>query len=432
MVVAAPRSQLDLDGLVEADRVHRSLYLSPEIFDAEMHRIFERTWVFVAHKSEVPNPGDYKTTSIGRNPVIVTRDDAGEIHVLMNRCMHRGSIVCRDECGNAAAFRCGYHGWTYNSAGELVIVPGRGMYGPEFDQGELGLVQARRVASYRGFVFASLSPRGEDLPTYLGKARYYLDLVLDVSPRGEIELGFGVQKYWYQANWKFQLENWLDSYHAAITHETAFAVRERRAPAAQSRARSDAAGMEEDPYINTTFGRGHGTINAKQGANSAWARGAARHPEYLAALDERYGSERVQELTEESNLQLVVFPNLFFKMGDQELRVLRPVAVDRTVVYAYPYMLKGAPDDLNAHQINHLAWWSSAAGFGQPDDLEAWVRCQEGLQATGADWVLFARGIGQEWTEPDGEIVGRRTTEVPMRGIYREWQRLMSCEDDSL
>jgi phenylpropionate dioxygenase-like ring-hydroxylating dioxygenase large terminal subunit len=425
---------LDLRELVKPDRVHRRLYTDPAIFDLEMHRIFERTWVFVGHETEIPQPGDYKTTSVGRNPVIMSRDRDGEIHVLINRCRHRGAVVCRDERGNTSGFRCSYHGWTYTTRGELAIVTGRGGYGPEFHQEELGLVRAARVESYRGFVFACLSPEGDTLGEYLGKARHYIDLTLDASPDGEIDVRHGMQKYVYPGNWKFQVENWMDSYHAPITHEIAFGLRERRL--AQPEGTTPVGGTEgsdgrrkgPDPYINTSFARGHATLNSKIGATSSWGRAAARYPEYLNTLEQRHGPDRARQVLDEADLQLLVFPNLFIQMRQGHIRVVRPVAVDRTEVHAYAYTLRGAPDGLNRDMIHQVGYWSSAAGFGQPDDVEAWIRCQEGLQTSADDWILFSRGVDSEWVEPDGEIVGPRTTEVPMRGIYREWKRLMSVD----
>ncbi len=102
------------DALVRPDRVHGSLYTDPEIFAEEMERIFYRTWVYVGHVSEVPQPNDYVVKSIGPQSVIMTRDKQGEIHLLLNRCSHRANLVCDAPKGNTVAFRCQYHGWTYS------------------------------------------------------------------------------------------------------------------------------------------------------------------------------------------------------------------------------------------------------------------------------------------------------------------------------
>ncbi len=101
-------------------RVHTRAYNDPSVFQAEMKLIFERTWVFVAHTSELPIAGDYKTSYVGRQPVIVARDDNGHISVLVNRCMHRGAVLCREMHGNARQFECPYHGWVYQNDGKLI------------------------------------------------------------------------------------------------------------------------------------------------------------------------------------------------------------------------------------------------------------------------------------------------------------------------
>jgi phenylpropionate dioxygenase-like ring-hydroxylating dioxygenase large terminal subunit len=423
LTAVATKPAIDVDHLVRPDRVHRTIYTDPAIFEAEMRLIYERTWVFIGHESEVAQPGDYKTTWMGRNPVIMCRDKNGEIFVLMNRCMHRGALVCREERGNSTAFRCSYHGWTYNNRGELAVVTSRTGYGPDFDQRALGLIRAARVESYRGFVFASLNPDLLPLDQHLGPARYYLDLGLDAAPEGEIEVRSGAQRYAYPANWKFQIENWTDHYHAAIVHETAFNLRGRRFgrgapdPVTGDYADRDTGWVTSMPHgINSEKTRG-GRTGASFGGSSlpGW-------DEYTRILTERRGNDRVAELLG-ADLQLMVFPSFFIQPRRQHFRVLRPVAVDRTEIWAYPYTLKGAPDELNHKMVEDVAWWASAAGFGQPDDLEQFVRMQAGLQVEAAEWVLFNRGMHLEEELPNGEIRGE--SETTMRGIYREWKRLM-------
>jgi phenylpropionate dioxygenase-like ring-hydroxylating dioxygenase large terminal subunit len=110
---AIPRSSLDVDAFVREDRVHGSVYLLPEIFEEELEKIFHRGWVYVGHASEVPQPGDYRLAWIGRQSVIMTRDDSDTVQLLMNRCMHRANAVCQSERGNAMFFRCNYHGWAW-------------------------------------------------------------------------------------------------------------------------------------------------------------------------------------------------------------------------------------------------------------------------------------------------------------------------------
>ena len=410
---------LDVAGLVQEDRVHRRLYTDPEIFAAEMERIFERNWVFVGHESEVPEPGDYRTGSIGRQPVILTRHADRRLHVLMNRCMHRGALVCRAEQGNSSVLRCAYHGWMYDTAGRLLAVPYPGGYGPDFDLGALGLRSAARVESHRGFVFASLDPDVPPLAEHLGPAAAYIDLIADAAPEGRLTVRSGVQRYSYPANWKLQAENFLDGYHPNFTHQIAFELAERRRGRSGRQANTEGSGATA-----RSFGRGHGALHysaIRRYGGAGVVAGAA----YRRAVEDRLGPARAAEVLG-ADVQLLVFPNLFFQNARQHFRVVRPLAVDRTEVRAYPYALDGAPQEWNRRQVQGLAWWASAAAFGQPDDLEVFARCQEGLAVSAAEWVLFARGLHREQAGPDGERIGDVTDEVPQRGLYREWQRLMS------
>jgi phenylpropionate dioxygenase-like ring-hydroxylating dioxygenase large terminal subunit len=150
---------IDYKTLVQDDRIHASLYTDPRIFADEMDRIFHAGWVFVGHDSEIPRPGDYVTRPIGREPVIMVRGKHGGIAVLVNRCMHRGTMLCPADRGSVRTFACPYHGWTYDLSGDLLGVPYPGGYA-SFDKSAHGLMRAPRLASYRGFVFASLSPTG--------------------------------------------------------------------------------------------------------------------------------------------------------------------------------------------------------------------------------------------------------------------------------
>src|SRR6476661_4299065 len=175
--------------------VDRKIFSDQEIYDLEMERIFARAWNFMAHDSQIPNPGDFFQTYIGEDRVIVVRDKSGQPQVLLNTCRHRGNAVCRAEEGHATSFMCTYHGWTYDLQGKLVGVPGfKDYYHEDLNREEWGLIAAAKVETYRGFIFATLDPEAPSLEDYLGDVgRLSIDIIAE---RGDepVVVG-GIQKY---------------------------------------------------------------------------------------------------------------------------------------------------------------------------------------------------------------------------------------------
>ncbi|MFM2128795.1 MAG: hypothetical protein RL477_341, partial [Pseudomonadota bacterium] len=199
-------------------RLNREVLVSPEILAGETSRIFERCWIYVGHASEIPGAGDFRTRRVAGRPVIFCRDSHGAVRCLFNTCRHRGAIVAREREGNARRFYCIYHGWTYGNSGALDRVPGADAYGPEFDAACLGLASPARFESYRDFWFMCLDPAAAALEDYLGPARDYIDLVIEQSPSGRMQVIAGTQEYDVAANWKLMVENSVDDYHLPSTH----------------------------------------------------------------------------------------------------------------------------------------------------------------------------------------------------------------------
>src|SRR6188768_1455110 len=167
--------------LVDAEHglVDRRIFRDQDLYELELERIFARAWNFMAHDSQIPNPGDFFMTFIGEDRVIVVRDNDMQPQVLVNSCRHRGNAVCRADEGHASSFMCTYHGWTYDLKGALVGVPGfKEVYHEELDRENWGLIRAGQVESYKGFVFANMDPEAPDLHDYLGDVgRIGLDLI---------------------------------------------------------------------------------------------------------------------------------------------------------------------------------------------------------------------------------------------------------------
>ena len=293
------RAKIAYGALVKEERVHGRVYTDPDIFEEELNKIFYRGWVYVGHASEIPQPGDFRVTTIGRQSVIMVRDDDGQVQLLMNRCAHRANAVCQVERGNAKMFRCAYHGWTYRNNGDLLGVTYQDRYGAWFRKEDFGLRRVPRMELYRGFVFGSLSPVGVTLDEHLGQpVKEQLDHFVDLSPEGELDVTAGVHKYGYKANWKFQIENGMDGYHPNFVHQTFFAnIQQRTGAKLTDLFISSSTGQTRD------LGNGHVMLDFRPYNRANNRRMQAALPTrpggqaYLDAMVNRYGQERARRFS---------------------------------------------------------------------------------------------------------------------------------------
>lgn len=420
------------EDLVRPGSIDQQIYTDPVIFNEEMNRIFKTCWIYVAHASEIAAPGDYRTSQIGNEPVIVSRGEDGGVQVLLNRCRHRGAAVCLMDRGNAQFFRCQYHGWTYRNNGELVGITHPRGYEGDLDLQEHSLLRVVNVDSYRDFIFARMSETGPTLREYLGRAADYLDRFTDISPTGTIYARSGVHKTRFRANWKFQLENSVDGYHPAVTHKSWFEVTGARVGLMN---RGLYTSEKTSPTVTRDLGGGHSVLD--------------KGDEKLDDLSDQYynqaqmvlgGSELVERLHSEmgeqgardflntvggSPFNLAVFPNLVIVRS--HIRVINPLSVDETAVHLYPVTLDGVDDEVNQVRLRMHELFFGPAGMGQPDDVEMFARAQRGLRAASGRFLNISRGMGRE-TSNDGEIVGHGFDETPFRGQYRRWLELMTGE----
>jgi phenylpropionate dioxygenase-like ring-hydroxylating dioxygenase large terminal subunit len=418
-----------IDELVQMDRgrIDISLYNDPEIFEAELQRIFYKVWVYVGHASEIAEAGDYKTTYIGRIPVIVSRDENGEIHVLINRCAHRGPTVCQQEYGNANFFRCEYHGWVYGNDGSLAGVSLRRGFGPgEIDDIQGGLDKAQ-VATYRGLIFARLSEDGPSLSDHLGLAKQYLDDWMDRSATGEVQVTGGIWKYADHGNWKLALEGSNEGYHPDFLHKVSRLVAEQITlqGGVSARAYDRNGGFGSSTAVGVDLGNGHSVMGSGGRAfNDAWRK--AGPPEYVDALITRLGEERASQVLG-TNWRMNIFPNVCF--ATNEIRVVRPISVDEYEFVQYHVDLPGMTDVQRRSAIQRHQNFHGQAGYGVPDDFELVNRMKEGYRSsdfTGLNqWARFTRGLKAETRGPNGERFGPVNTEVEQRANYYAWAALM-------
>lgn len=207
---------MDVSGLIDTREgwVDRRIFWDEAIYQQELDRVFARAWLFVAHESELPNAGDFLTTYMGQDSVIVARHSDGRIRVFTNSCTHRGNRICFADAGHARQFTCNYHGWSFGTDGALFGMHEEAHYAGWLDKPRWGLQNAR-VETYKGLVFACFDAEAPSLEEYLGDYRWYLDIVLDQTDEGTEFIG-GCVRNDFQANWKFGAENFIgDSLHAS-------------------------------------------------------------------------------------------------------------------------------------------------------------------------------------------------------------------------
>jgi anthranilate 1,2-dioxygenase large subunit len=201
-------------------RVPYRYFTDPEIYREEQRRIFLGPfWNYAGLEAEIANPGDFKTTFLGDIPIIVTRGKDGRVNAMINRCAHRGAVVCRDAVGNRASHQCAYHQWSFDLQGDLIGVPfrkgiaGKGGYDETFVAADHGLIKLQ-VATYSGIIFVCADKNVEPLETYLGELMLpWIDRVL-----GKPLVILGHTRQIVDANWKLYLENSRDPYHASLLH----------------------------------------------------------------------------------------------------------------------------------------------------------------------------------------------------------------------
>ena len=427
--------------LIQPDRVHRTVYSDPAIFELEMERLFGCAWLVLGHESQVRKPGDYFTSRMGREPVIVIRKDDDEIGVLVNRCAHRGTTVCAEGRGNVERFVCPYHGWSYDRGGALRAVP----FESNYEKGKLQQLALRavpRVATYRGFIFASLASSGPGLEEFLGPAKSSFDDFVDRAPGGELEVAGGVFKHVYHGNWKLMLENHLDGAHPAYVHASSVAVA-RGAPepgkpgeehyfdiaVRQMRQNGAPDAVWEGTGIWTTV-HGHGYMGDYHSDDRLVAGlGNPLFDDYRKGLAEQVGQNEADRTLRVTLWNTVIYPNCSFMSQFRQLRIIHPLAVDRSVVYTYSFRMRNAPPRMFHDTVAFANVVNGTASWVLTDDLEVYERLQRGLSSGAVEWVYIGRGHGRDIDEADGTRRGATgTSEVFIRGQMRAWLDYMTAQ----
>lgn len=436
----------DLRELVDVERRALSgrVFSDQEIFDLERERIFGRTWVFLGLESEISEPGDFVTRTLGTDAVIVARDHSGAVNVLLNVCAHRAAQVCMVDGGKADTFRCPYHGWVYDPAGRLVAIPAeREFLGDTGDKSEFRLQRAR-VATYGGLIFATWDETLPSFEDYIGDFKWYLDVAFGSLDKPLVVAG-PPQRFVTKANWKLASDNFAgDGYHAMTLHASMGDI-----------------GVAPGGFLDKIAGFAFSAAMPETGHSITCVDLTAFVPMFGALElavpwippDARPQLERNLLPEQMRLLNNGVFPGIgmlfpnFVWLGlvrfpgtpaaGFTVRTFMPVAPDRTEVWSWALVHPDLSDEEKRQSAQMHTLTFGASGIFEQDDLAAWARIQTSVSG-GQGRRQYLRypssrppspsGVlpDGDWPGP-GDIWGGFSTDDSIWYWHMKWLELMTA-----
>lgn len=412
----------DLKSLVDADAglISPRIFADNDLYEQELEQIFARCWLFLCHESQIPNPGDFFTTNMGEDSVLVTRDTAGKINAFLNVCPHRGNRLCRADSGSSASFICAYHGWAFGADGNLSGVPNaRDAYYGELDQRKWGLIPVAQLDSYKGLIFATFDAQAPSLADYLGETAWYLDAFVD-RREGGIEVIGGVSKWVVPCNWKMPAENFGgDGYHVAWTHISAI----NSGFAGNYRFQPSNSGSAVSP------GNGHCVIT--MGADDIADPPVAEIREYEEQIKAEVRSRLGPRSNQVNPAAATIFPNFsLLRASARTFRMWHPKGPDKIEIWSWLYVDKAAPDSVK--KALRLAGTQSfgPSGVFEQDDMDNWEQCTKAGQGavTRRLRLNYQMGLGHESFNDDLQALSSdyRYSDSNHREFYRRWSQMMA------
>jgi len=411
--------------------VGRRMFEDPAVFELEMRHIYESTWIYLCHESQVPNPHDYFAGRIGVNKVLVTRNGEGEVKAFLNSCTHRGAQLTTTKKGNQKNFMCPFHGWVFNSDG-VCAVDGHddGAYSDSFDQQDHNLVAVAKLDIYKGFIFASLSADVPPLTEFLGGATVAIDLLADQSPDG-MEILKGEVRYRSKANWKTQLEN-IDGYHFFPTHLSYIGLIQKRM-------------QEDDPTVKTIDATEMaslpgGAYEFENGHCMSWGfmpNGDDRPLGFQRErIEQQFGKEIGRWMIDHVR-NLIIYPSvLFMDQSSTTIRMVHPVSATESLVEIYCIAPRNEPPEARERRIRQYEDFLGPAGLATSDDQNLFESCQRSVMSSQIPMMHgYGRGVTRikPGVDKAGKAIGLNTEtncgsdhETFIHGSYRAWKEMMA------
>lgn len=419
------RSLLKEDGTVQ----DRRIYWDEDVYKQELEMVFARSWLFLVHETAIPNPGDFVTTFMGQDRVIVARARDGKINAFLNTCSHRGNLVCAADSGNARSFVCNYHGWAYGLDGALVGVPlEKEAYYNDLDKSRWGMKKVAQVESYRGFVFGNFDPKAPSLTDYLAEMGWYLDSFMDV-PGGSQLLGPPI-KVRVKANWKFFAENFIgDWYHVGWTH-TAGSLAVGGALGSVAGNTTVVPGFQ----FATNFGHGFNAAIMPDGSvpSSHQREVKRRYDEWIKSREPvvaaKLGDWRSKIYN--SIWDGTIFPNTSLLRGIDVWKVWQPRGPRELEIWTWGLVENDMPADLKQMIRKSMEHTFGSAGIFEGDDGEN----MEGCTWTSEGFITRQQqlyiGMGRNMEHRHEDMPGTMSREHPFaeiahRNFLRHWSQMM-------
>jgi 3-phenylpropionate/trans-cinnamate dioxygenase subunit alpha len=411
---------VDVSGLVDADGglLDRAVWTDELIYRQEQRRIFATNWLFLAHSDQFHKPGDFFTTYMGEDPVIVTMDKNRKIRAFLNSCRHRGARVCRADFGATRSFTCTYHGWAYDLEGKLTSIPNKEGYPDGFQSGQWGLVEVPNVDSYRGLIFGNWDPGANTLRDALGGVTGYMDAMLDHDPEGTVVIG-GVNKWVLEGNWKLAAEQFAsDWYHVNMSHGSALTVL-----SPDGKPKDEVVHRTGRQYVDP---KGHGHGFPVHPRNRFDSQTVHEWMDY-EALRLRLGDARVEGPLTTGHAN--VFPNFSYLPVNGSIRVWHPKGPDRMEVWAWTIVDKSMPEHVREAQRLYNLRTFGPSGIFEQDDGENWSEVQAISHGfiTNSVPLNYQMGLGSE--REDGLHPGMTSelySDAAARSFYARWRDVMN------
>ena len=344
--------------------------------------MFAPAWSFVGHTSQLVRNGDFFLSRVGPEPVIVTRDQAGAVHVLLNSCRHRGMPACRYDMGNASGFICSYHGWSYGLDGALTGVPKKERYEGRLDRAKWSLIPAR-VSVFHGSIWATFGEQTPSFEDYLGPDMQFYLRALMQGPDGEddgYEVIGGIVKWQMPCNWKFGAENFAGDHYHGYSH---ISVERLSVGLSGKKSRHNFASVKtpRQPMSVADPRRGH-TIRASVFEKLGGYDPQEGAPEEVNDYYRKCHEQRQQRLGDQSRLLIhggVIFPNTHFNSaGRTTIGLWLPLGASRTEVWRWLFVPRTAPDIVKDTLREYYLRYAGPGGMVEQDDMENWTAAQRG------------------------------------------------------